>query len=62
MLSDFKTISEEVGYANYAANQKDENDEYDLDAIKEYEILKTRQMDMLSIWKKTYSDSFNGRL
>lgn len=44
-LNDFANLSREVGYYNHAANQKDEDDSYDQEAIDKYEELRLKQLE-----------------
>lgn len=54
-ISEFEKISREVGYYNAKSNIKDEDDNYDQEAILEYEKLRKKQLDMLEDLIKFYS-------
>jgi hypothetical protein len=54
-ISDFEKLSREVGYYNAKSNIKDEDDNYDEEAISKYEELRERQLDMLEELIKFYS-------
>ena len=54
-ISDFEKLSREVGYYNAKSNIKDEDDNYDEEAISKYEKLRDKQLDMLEELIKFYS-------
>jgi hypothetical protein len=54
-ISDFEKLSREVGYYNAKSNIKDEDDNYDEEAISKYEKLREEQLDMLEELIKFYS-------
>jgi hypothetical protein len=54
-ISDFEKLSREVGYYNAKSNIKDEDDNYDEEAISKYEKLREEQLDMLKELIKFYS-------
>ncbi len=56
-ISDFEKLSREVGYYNAKANIKDEDDNYDEEAIEKYEELREKQLDMLEELIKLYSNT-----
>jgi hypothetical protein len=49
--------SREVGYQNAKANQKDEDDEYNLDEIEKYEDLRLRQLEFYEKFQEKYLKS-----
>jgi hypothetical protein len=55
-ISDFEKLSREVGYYNAKSNIKDEDDNYDEEAISKYEKLREEQLDMLEELIKFYSN------
>lgn len=56
-ISDFEKLSREVGYYNAKANTKDEDDNYDEEAIEKYEELREKQLDKLEELIKLYSNT-----
>jgi hypothetical protein len=54
-ISDFEKLSREVGYYNAKSNIRDEDGEYDMEAISKYEELREKQVNMLEELIKKYS-------
>jgi len=54
-ISDFEKLSREVGYYNAKSNIRDEDGEYDMEAISKYEKLREKQVNMLEELIKKYS-------
>lgn len=54
-INNFESLSREVGYYNCKANRKDDNDEYNINDIKEYERLRGEQLDMMQNMIELYS-------
>ncbi len=54
-ISDFEKLSREVGYYNAKSNIKNEDDNYEEEAISKYEKLREQQLDMLEELIKFYS-------
>jgi hypothetical protein len=47
-MSNLDRLSRQVGYWNALANTRDENDEYDKEAIQKYEDLRDKQINLFT--------------